>query len=104
MSVMPTTYRQPFGMPYHWRDEVTGRLACAVEHYLDARIENTPCYPEELETVRDYCQHFINAPCWEPSGFSLELAELRLTIEGVTTDDELAAWIMSCMDIGLDPL
>lgn len=110
--VMPDFYRpgpKPgLELPLYWRDDVTGMLIAAVDSYLAYRVDKGPApNPQQTELLRNYCEHYINAPAWTTTcrdAFDEELARLRDRIRDLRSADEIAAWIVDCMDIGLDPL
>jgi len=105
------------GLPLNWRDEVTGVLPAAVKAYLDNRIDGTQLDEIQLEIVRVFMEHYINAPCWdhmltevseetlqEIAGERLALVGLRLDVAFLKTPEAMAMWIGRCLDIGIDPL
>ena len=113
MSVIPAFYRtigNVSGLPLNWRDEVTGVLPTAVMRYLNHRIDGTSIDEIDLELVRAYLQHFIEAPCWNhmndipEMGMASDLADLRRDVRDLKTPDAIAAWIHRCLDLGIDPL
>lgn len=101
---MPLVYKLPLGLPFYWRDEVSGELPAAVNAYLDCRIDQKPFTLAQAELVRDYLIHWINAPCWEHPEFAQDLAKLREKVKTLNTADEIGAWIWEALEIGLDPL
>jgi hypothetical protein len=103
---LPGFYRPPLGLPYNWRDELTGQIPAAVNAYLDHRVDpaNPPPTPTQFAILQAYLVHYINAPCWDGSGFTAELAQLRAAIQRAQTPDDLARWIHDCLQIGIDPL
>ena len=111
MSVIPAFYRtigNVSGLPLNWRHEVTGVLPTAVMRYLNHRIDGTSIDEIDLELVRAYLQHFIEAPCWnhmdDNPEMAPDLAKLRRDIVGLKTPDAIAEWIHRCLDLGIDPL
>ena len=96
------------GLPLSWRDEVTGTLPAAVMAYLDNRIDGKGLKNSELQTVREYMEHYINAPCWnhmnENQDLADELAALRRDVLIIETADHMGIWISRCLDVGIDPL
>jgi hypothetical protein len=102
-SVGPVT-----GLPLNWRDETSGILPRAVERYLANRIDGTSIDEIDLEMVRAFLEHYINAPCWnhmnQDEELAAELAGLRRDALTLKTPDEMGAWIGRCLDIGIDPL
>jgi hypothetical protein len=118
VSRMPGYRVGPMGWlcPMHWHDEVSGQLPAAVKAYLDNRIHLKPVTRDQLELLRDYFEHYINAPCWgqisqEPcwrqtsqGAFELELAALQSQVKSLESVEDLALWLHGCMEIGIDPL
>ena len=108
--MIPRVYRPPLGLPLNWRDDQSGRLPAAVRAYISSRVEGgTALASSELALVRDYCDHYINAPCWTATVADDEEAAERLSaarsnITAVTTADELSAWIRQVLALGMDPL
>jgi hypothetical protein len=95
------------GLPLNWRDEITGALPRAVNAYLNHRIDGTPLNAEDLELVRRFMEHYINAPCWnhmDDSEMAAELAALRKDVRTLKTAEEMGAWIGRCLDVAIDPL
>lgn len=100
---MPRTYDPSLGVPLYWMNEQSGVLVAAVKAYF-AHGAEPDTYPppnaEQLALVIDYCRYVIYAPCWHGK----DVKGLRKDIQQVTTLAELHAWIMRCLDIGIDPL
>jgi hypothetical protein len=105
-SLIPDHYLPPLGLPLYWRNEVTGKLPDAVNAYLDTRLEeNAPSLTsEQLILLKAYFAHYINAPCWDESGFETELKTLRKSVQTLISADDLAVFIHSAQQMGLDPL
>ena len=104
-SRMPGVYRE-WGGPLRWQDDVTGELPKAVQEFFQLRSTTSPA---RLELVRDYCQYYISAPCWDANPYSTEegLEELRTRREEIKqakTFMEINAWIHKCLGMGIDPL
>jgi len=106
MNLTFPNYHTNFGLPFFWRDEVSGILELAVTAYLGYRCNTGPePTPDQVSLLREYFRHWINAPCWsENEGFEEEMAHLKSSIDGLTSCDQLAAWIKEALEIGLDPL
>jgi hypothetical protein len=104
MSRMPRMYKLPLGLPFHWAHEVSGHLESAVKAYLDNRIDNATIRDDQIDLLREYFVHYINAPCWDNPEFESELLDLRTSAKELDSAAEIGAWIAKCMDIGLDPL
>ncbi len=107
----PPFYPRPGGLPFYWRDEITGMLPAAVWAYIEHMADHSKPMPstEQLTLVIIYIGHFINAPCWnapfgEPTPFVEELTHLRERAKSLQTVRDIAAWIDLAMEIGLDPL
>lgn len=102
MSRMPPFYRPPFGGPLRWQDDTSGELPRAVKaffkHQCVASLSAT-----HLELVRDYCEYYINAPCWFSEHMETEFAQLRARIKTVASADELNAWLHDALGVGIDP-
>lgn len=96
------------GLPLNWRDEITGVLPTAVQRYLNHRIDGTSIDAIDLEIVRAYMQHYIEAPCWnhmvDVQELAPELAGLRRDVRTLKTPDDIGQWIGRCLDLGMDPL
>ena len=102
---VPRIYRQPWGGPLRWQDDVTGVLPQAVCAFLDEQGQGgKPAKAEQVELVRDYCEYYINAPCWATEGAEHRFADLRERIKTLKTVQEVAAWIVDCLQVGIDPL
>lgn len=102
---MPTWYVPPLGLPLYWRNEVTGVLLAGVRAYIDhmAGPKEFPApTPEQVTLLANYLRYFINAPCWA-SGELDELGALRRRAQSLESVSEIAAWIDSAMEIGLEP-
>src|SRR5712691_302593 len=104
MSSIPNVYREPRGGPLRFQDDVSGVLPAAVIAYFASHAT-----PEQFELVRDYCEYYLNAPCWDNNPHhddesSAELAGLREEVKTLKTAEALNTWIHKCLDIGIDPL
>jgi hypothetical protein len=104
-SRMPNFY-QDFGGPLRWQDDVTGELPAAVMAFFGHRQEITP---DQLELVRQYCEYYMLAPCWDMNPHHdeetrEELRQARKDIKNVKTREELNSWIHQCLEMGIDPL
>ncbi|KAA3645354.1 MAG: hypothetical protein DWQ07_12870 [Chloroflexi bacterium] len=109
-QVMPQIYMPPFGTPLYWRDEVSGRLPSAVWAYINHVTDSQePALTyEQLCLVINYCQYFINAPCWEDGMRMMErmgvLNELREQAQELRCVPDIRAWIRECLKYALDPI
>src|SRR5581483_8856908 len=105
MSRMPNVYRSPIGGPLRWQDDVTGVLPAAVKAFIDEGLGRAKCAPEQIELVRDYCEYYINAPCWQTESMETAFENLRARIkrQPISAQD-LGTWITDCLEVGLDPL
>lgn len=107
MSRMPKVY-QPGGGPLRWQDDVTGVLPSAVKAFLDEGLGHKRCTPEQVELVRDYCEYYINAPCWqlgeETDPYHIAFLAGREHVKTLKSVKELSVWIRSALDLGIDPL
>jgi hypothetical protein len=104
MNRMPTFYKPPLGLPFNWRDEMSGELPAAVAAYLDNRIDGTTITDAQIALLREFLIHYINAPCWDNGAFESELNNLRESAPHLDSATEISEWIFQCMEIGLDPL
>jgi hypothetical protein len=82
MSLIPSIYRPPLGLPLYWADEQSGRLRDAVQAYLGYLIDGSPePTPDQLSLLWDYVCHHIHAPAWDCACVEAveqrELADLR---------------------------
>jgi len=104
MRKIPAFY--PQGLPLYWRDEESGQLAKAVNAYLDNRLHGTTVTDEQIELVRDYLVHYIDAPCWDSDDpeMQADLQTLRLSARELDSATEISEWIFKGLDLGLDPL
>lgn len=102
-----TMYLQPFGSPFHWRDEASGRLPTAVAAFINYMADKSDPLPspEQVAMVIQYCTYFIFGPCWDINSFSLrELLQLRYEIQFVQTIQQFDDWLRRAIKISLDPL
>lgn len=83
------------GLPFYWADESTD-LPAAVNAFLAGQAT-----PAQLARVVQYLDYYIQAPVWRGDD---ALDDLRRRAPGLTTADEISAWIHRCLEIGLDPL
>lgn len=112
ISVMPKFYRDPFGLPLRWQDEQSGLLPGAVMAYFDHSINRSKAFTEtQLNLVIQYCQYYINAPCWIDnavrSGSEDVVAEMRRAMAKsmqLRTAEDIDGWIRDCLEMGIDPL
>lgn len=109
--MIPAIYRDygdVKGLPLNWRDETSGVLIAAVTRYMENRINGTSIDEIDLELVRVFLEHYINAPCWnhmnEDDGLAADLAALRRDVLTIETPEAMGAWIGRCLDLGIDPL
>lgn len=101
-SPMPTFYVQPYNTPLNWQNEQSGNLAEAVKAYFAHMTgEDTRFQGMQFALVRDYLRYYINAPCWQSEGN--EIDELRKSVTGLKTPEEMREWIMKCVHLGIDP-
>lgn len=98
---IPNVYRPPLGLPLNWKDETSGELPSAVFKYFSSEH----LFESEISLIVEYCQHYINAPCWDATGgFPTELAALRLSATTISTVGDINQWINACLEIAIDPL
>ena len=98
-SPMPDFYMQPYNTPLNWQNEQSGVLREAVKAFFDVK---TPFQGKQFALVRDYLRYYIEAPCWQSEGN--KIAELRESVAGLKTPEEMREWIMKCLELGIDPL
>ncbi len=97
---IPDIYPPPLGLPLNWRNETSGDLPRAIFKFFSSRHLS----PDEISLVAEYCQHYINAPCWDAvGGFPDELAALRQSAALLSTVDQIGQWINGCLEIAIDP-
>ena len=97
---IPNIYRPPLGLPLNWRDEASGELPRAVFNFFSSQQLTAA----EISLVAEYCQHYINAPCWDATGgFPNELAALRESAATLSSVSEISQWINACLEIAIDP-
>ncbi|MBD2243226.1 hypothetical protein [Nostoc sp. FACHB-888] len=97
---IPNVYRPPLGLPLNWKDETSGELPRAVFKYFSSQQLTA----EEISLVAEYCQHYINAPCWDATGgFPNELAALRESAKELSSVSDINQWVNSCLEIAIDP-
>ncbi|MEH2242348.1 hypothetical protein [Nostoc sp.] len=97
---IPNVYRPPLGLPLNWRDETSGELPNAVFKYFSCEH----LFESEISLLAEYCQHYINAPCWDATGgFPTKLAALRQSATTISTVADISQWIDACLEIAIDP-
>jgi hypothetical protein len=104
MSRIPQVYVPPLGGPLAIQDDESGVMPAAVLAYFNGNAS-----PSQLELVRDWCEYYLNAPCWDANPHHddetrAELAGLRAEVKTCKTVEALNIWIQKCLDIGIDPL
>lgn len=82
--------------PGYWRYETSGVLRPAIEAYLACGSMT----PEHIAAMRAYLRQWINADGWVGE----KVDELRGAIDGLTSREALAEWLVIADDAGLDPL
>ncbi len=104
VSQIPDVY--PHGLPLYWRDKQSGALPAAVKAFLDNQTVGGEISAEQITLVREYIDHYVNAPCWTAweSGPFHELNLLRDRVDGLLTPDAIHQWLMDALEIGMDPL
>ncbi|MEH1802153.1 MAG: hypothetical protein V7L13_23925 [Nostoc sp.] len=99
-SRIPNIYGPPLGLPLNWKDETSGELPRAVFKYFSTQHLRA----DEISLIVEYCQHYINAPCWDAAGgFPNELAALRQSANSLSTVSDISQWINACLEIAIDP-
>lgn len=79
----------------YWMHETSGVLRPAVEAYL----QGDPMTGEHIAAMRAYLRQWIFAPVWEG-----DVADLRTRIDGLTSREAIAAWLVDADELGIDPL
>jgi hypothetical protein len=100
MLPSPADLGPPESWPGYWMFESSGVLKPVVLAYLDGR----PLDQHGISIMRSYLEQWIIAPGWDHCAQSLELAELRQSVVGLTTQKEIADWLWRALAIGIDPL
>jgi hypothetical protein len=103
-SRMPQFYRAPLGLPFYWRDEISGELTRAVMAYLNWGVNGQQITEDQVELVADYLSYWVNAPCWDQETFEEEIAALRAGATKLKTPEGINAWIHKALEIAADPL
>jgi hypothetical protein len=92
--------------PKYWRHETGGRLAIAVENFLNNRLMTV----RDVALVRAYLVQWIDSPVWnlnltEDSKEELAaLNALRLRARRISTVADIHHWINDALAEGHDPL
>lgn len=82
--------------PRYWMNETSGVLRPAVETYL-AGVTMTAA---QIAAMRAYLRQWINAAGW----VGRTVAELRRSIDGLTSRAAIAEWLALADEAGIDPL
>jgi len=102
-NVRERSYRPPLGFPQYWHDQESGELQAAVLAYLGHKAAEAPAPDkEQLELLRDYLIHYVEAPCWV--GEEETIADLSRRVHKIETVQDVGDLIERCLEIGLDPL
>lgn len=103
-SRLLNSYQAPYGIPYYWRNEVSGELPTAVMTYVRYAADKSCPAPtdEQISLLRDYFEYYINAPCWTPEGQGW--AEIKESVSQLRSPADISRWINKCLHLGLDPL
>lgn len=97
---IPNVYSPPMGLPLNWKHETSGELPRAVFKFFSSQQLS----PDEISLVAEYCQHYINAPCWDAvGGFPDELTALRQSANSLSSVSDISRWINACLQIAIDP-
>lgn len=105
MSRTPQIYIPPFGGPLRWQDTSHVILPAAVRAYVaNRKNRNEAVSADQVELVRDYCEYYINAPCWKTTGAEKDFRELRERVKHLKTAGEISWWMKDCLKHGIDPL
>ncbi|PHM11641.1 hypothetical protein [Nostoc sp. 'Peltigera malacea cyanobiont' DB3992] len=97
---IPNVYRPPMGLPLNWTEETSAELPRAVFRFFGSHQLS----PEEISLIAEYCQYYINAPCWDANEqITNELAALRQPANSLSTVVQINQWINGCLEIGITP-
>ncbi len=94
-------YIPPFDSPLPWR-EWDGETRQAIMAYFDQTLRRVMS-AQQIELVRLYLEHYVNAPCWDRLDAPPELAKLKESVKTLKTTGELAYWIQQIVKLGMDP-
>ena len=84
------------GAPGYWMNETSGVLRPAIVAYL----AGTAMTSWQIAIMRSYLRQWIGAPAW----LGPDVAELRATVDGLTTRHDISAWLDLADRAGVDPL
>ncbi len=68
-----------------------------------AFLDGQPLTDVQLEMVRDFCEYYIFAPCWQTQGAEEQFQRLREQIQTIGTRQELEVWLHESLEVGIDP-
>lgn len=87
--------------PGYWMHETSGVLIATVKRYLEGRILE----PSEVRWMRLYCKQWIESPVWQENPYGTEqLKQLRESVDSITDNATLSAWLQKAEGAGMDPL
>lgn len=92
--------------PKYWRNEQGGLLGAAV----DRLINQKPLFPSDIVLIRVYLRQWIDSPVWDANPYYTDdearaaLAELRRTVRGIQTVQDIQAWLRAALREHMDPL
>ncbi|MBE9191412.1 hypothetical protein IQ230_13860 [Gloeocapsopsis crepidinum LEGE 06123] len=95
------------GLPPYWMQESSGKLAGAIETYINHRSEPDQPAPtfNQIILIQYYLKLWINAPCYLNSpGFESEKAALRRSVDEIDSVADINKWLDAALEIGIDPL
>jgi hypothetical protein len=82
--------------PGYWMDETSGVLRPAVVIYLRGEW----LAPPHIAAIRAYLRQWIEPDVW---GDQPEIEALRQSIDGLTTQAAIDAWLAAALEINIDP-
>jgi hypothetical protein len=81
-----------------WQDDETRVLPQAVQAFFAGHATL-----EQLELVRDYCEYYINAPCWAIGNDEATWAMLRSRVKELRTAVQILEWLHDALEVTIDP-
>ena len=116
MNEVHPGYPSPLRIPLYWRDERSGKLTEAVEAYLEPytldNLDSDRAIPElsdrHLQLIRRYLLYYVKAPCWRENPYAgpdefARLDRLVRLAQNISSREDISAFILGCLGLGLDP-